>query len=145
MYAAGQLRLNVRQVKRRLRRYQDQGPSGLISGHRGRRANNTLAAMLRREILDLVRTRYTDFGPTLAHEKLLEVHGYRVSVETLWQWMIADGLWQAKRRKSARIHPRRSRRPCLGEWVQIDGSPNDGLEDRGLVAGPFRYRRALHR
>lgn len=129
--AAGQLGLCVRQVKRLLRRYRDQGPTGLISGHRGRRANNTLAAMLRREILDLVQTRYIDFGPTLAHEKLLEVHGYRLSVETLRQWMIADGLWQAKRRKSARIHPRRPRRSCLGELVQIDGSPHDWLEDRG--------------
>ncbi len=55
--AAGQLRLSVRQVKRLLRRYRDQGPTGLISGHRGRRANNTLATMLRREILDLAACR----------------------------------------------------------------------------------------
>ncbi|HIF9198878.1 TPA: hypothetical protein ACX6RS_001557 [Photobacterium damselae] len=34
-----------------------------------------------------------DFGPTLAHEKLTERHNIHVSVETIRQWMIADGLW----------------------------------------------------
>ena len=45
--------------------------------------------------------------------------------------MIADGLWQPKSRKRARIHPRRPRRPCRGELVQIDGSPHDWFEGRG--------------
>ena len=62
---------------------------------------------------------------TLACEKLVEQHGYRLSVETLRQWMIAEGLWKPKKRKAARIHQRRPRRPCPGELVQIDGSPHD--------------------
>ena len=44
--------------------------------------------------------------------------------------MMADGLWQPKRRRKARIHPRRLRRPGLGELVQIDGSPHDWFEGR---------------
>ncbi len=32
---------------------------------------------------------------------------------------------------AAAIHPRRPRRLCRGELVQIDGSPHDWLEDRG--------------
>ena len=43
-------------------------------------------------MLTLVRERYWDFGPTLAHEKLTELHGVKVSVETLRQRMTADGL-----------------------------------------------------
>ena len=42
-----------------------------------------------------------------------------------------EGLWKPGRRKPARIHPRRPRRPCRGERVQIDGSPHDWFEDRG--------------
>jgi hypothetical protein len=45
--------------------------------------------------------------------------------------MITEGVWQPKRRKQARIHQRRPRRPCLGELVQIDGSPHAWFEDRG--------------
>ena len=130
--AARRLGLSVRQVKRLVRRYRDQGPAGLVSRHRGRRPNNTIADTVRREVLGITRTHYADFGPTLACEKLAENHGHILSAETLRQWMIAEGLWQSKRRKAARIHQRRPRRPCLGELVQIDGSPHEWFEDRGV-------------
>ena len=86
---------------------------------------------MREHVLALIRERYADFGPTLACEKLRERHGHRLSVETLRQWMIAQGLWQPRRRRHARIHQRRPRRPCFGELVQIDGSPHDWFEARG--------------
>ncbi len=80
--------------------------------------------------MNLVRRHYVDFSPTFAHEKLTEVHHLAFSVETLRQWMIAAGLWLAKSRKKARVHQRRPRRPCVGELVQIDGSPHDWFEER---------------
>jgi len=129
--AARRLGLSVRQVKRLVQRYRDEGAAGLVSRRRGRRANNALADGVRQAVLALVRKHYADFGPTLACEKLAERHGHLLSVETLRQWMIADGLWAPKRRRQARIHPRRPRRPCLGELVQIDGSPHDWFEGRG--------------
>ena len=58
------------------------------------------------------------------------MHGYTFSVETQRQWLIGAGLWQPKRRANARMHPSRPRRACLGEWVQIDGSPHAWFEDR---------------
>lgn len=129
--AARQLGLSKRQVKRLVSRYRASGAAGLVSRHRGRRPNNAIADAVRDAALEAVRTHYHDFGPTLAHEKLLERHGYEFSVETLRQWMIADGLWQPKRRRQARIHQRRPRRPCYGELIQIDGSPHDWFEGRG--------------
>ena len=129
--AAVQLGLSVRQVKRLVRRYRDDGPGGLVSRRRGRRPNNVIGADVRREVMDWVRRLYSDFGPTLAGEKLTEVHGYRLSAETLRQWMMAEGLWEAKSRRKARIHQRRPRRACFGELVQLDGSPHAWFEDRG--------------
>lgn len=129
--AAGQLGVSVRQVKRLVRRYREQGAAGLVSRHRGRRPNNVIAPTKRQEILSVVRKDYPDFGPTLACEKLAEHHGFTLSAETLRQWMITDGLWEPKRRKQARVHQRRPRRPCPGELVQIDGSPHDWFEGRG--------------
>lgn len=128
--AARQLGLSLRQIKRLVRRYRDQGATGLISRHRGKRPNNAIAQEVRGAILELVRTHYADFGPTLACEQLAARHGHCLSGETLRQWMIAEGLWQPRRRKQARIHQRRPRRPCVGEWVQIDGSPHAWFEDR---------------
>ena len=129
--AALRLGLSVRQVKRLVRRYRDGGRAGLVSRRRGRRPNNALDPALRDEVMEWMRTRYADFGPTLAREKLTEVHGYRLSVETLRQWMMAEGLWKAKSRRCARIHQRRPRRACFGELVQLDGSPHAWFEDRG--------------
>ena len=42
-------------------------------------------------MLELVRERYRDFGPTFASEKLLEKHGHGLSAETLRKWMMEDG------------------------------------------------------
>ena len=129
--AARRLGLGVRQIKRLVHRYRAEGAGGLICRHRGRRPNNALPHTVRREVMALVGRHYGDFGPTLACEKLAERHDYKLSVETLRQWMIADGLWVSRRQRQARIHPRRPRRPCLGELIQIDGSPHDWFEARG--------------
>ena len=129
--AARRLGLSVRQVKRLARRYRERGAAGLASGRRGRRPNNAIDPAVRGEVLDLVRERYPDFGPTFACEKLVEVHGHRLSAETLRGWMIADGLWRPKARREVREHPSRPRRECLGDLVQIDGSPHDWFEGRG--------------
>jgi hypothetical protein len=85
------LQVLVRVSERRLRRlwtaYRQHGASGLVSRKRGRRSNRRLADALREDALALVRERYSDFGPTFAHEKLTEVHGLEVSVSTLRSWM----------------------------------------------------------
>jgi transposase len=80
--AAELLKLSLRQVERLCRSYREQGPAGLASRRRGRASNRTLPVALRTNVLELVRARYADFGPTLAREKLIECHGLRVSKET---------------------------------------------------------------
>ncbi|MBU2754281.1 helix-turn-helix domain containing protein, partial [Acidithiobacillus sp. CV18-3] len=129
--AAQQLGLSVRQVRRLLIRFREEGAAGLVSRHLGQRPGNALSGAVRQEVLGLVRSHYADFGPTLAVEKLRERHGYQLSAETLRQWMMTEGVWKPKTRKSAQIHQRRPRRPCRGELVQIDGSPHDWFEGRG--------------
>ena len=129
--AADRLGLSVRQVKRLPARYRERGPAGLVSGHRGKVSNNAMAGADRRAAMELVGERYADFGPTFACEKLVEVHGHRLSVETLRKWMIAAGLWRAKARREVRVHQSRPRRACVGDLVQIDGSPHEWFEGRG--------------
>ena len=129
--AAIQLDLSVRQVKRLVRAFRAEGAAGLVSRHRGRPGNNRIGASVRDHFIELVRSHYHDFGPTLAHEKLVEQHGFGHSVETLRAWMIAEGLWRTRRQRQAPIHQSRPRRPCRGELVQVDGSPHAWFEDRG--------------
>jgi len=128
--AAKQLKLSVRQVKRLVSNYHSEGPQGLVSKRRGKPSNNRIAYAIRQEALALIRSRYSDFSPTFAHEKLTECHQLSFSVETLRHWMIDAGIWRPKRRKKATTHPERPRRPRLGELIQIDGSPHDWFEGR---------------
>ena len=44
----------------------------MVSKHRGRKANNRLSEEVKRKALSLLKTKYQGFGPTLAHEKLVE-------------------------------------------------------------------------
>ena len=66
----------------------------------------------------LIRERYPDFGPSLAAEKLGELHGLEVSTETLRKWMIEAGLWLSRKQRRTFHQPRR-RRESLGELIQI--------------------------
>ena len=128
--AAVVLNLSRRQLHRLLVRFGTKGAAGLVHRGRGRAPNNATPADRREAILTLVRERFPDFGPTLAAEKLAELHSIRISHETLRKWMIADGLW-ASRRHNRALHQPRLRRECLGELIQIDGSDHRWFEDRG--------------
>ncbi len=129
--ASRQVGVTVRQIKRLVKKYRDYGAKGLISKQRGQISNHKYTADKIEAIKELVKKHYYDFGPKFATEKLQEHHGIKVSKETLRQWMIEWGLWKAKRQKEALRHPQRARRDCLGELVQIDGSPHDWFEGRG--------------
>ena len=128
--AARMLGLTSRQVRRLRRAYERDDPGGLASKHRGRPSNRRLSSGLRQEALATVRSRYEGFGPTLAPEKRTELHGMRLSVETLRHWMTEDGLWVPRARREPRIQQPRRRRPCRGELIQIDGSDHEWFEER---------------
>ncbi len=125
-----QLNISSRQMRRLQKRYRQEGVEGLISKHRGKPSNNQLSEAIKSEVCKLIREKYSDFGPTLAHEKLVEQHHKRLSIESLRQIMIADELWVPKQRKSKRVFQLRPRQERFGELIQIDGSPHDWFEGR---------------
>lgn len=128
--AAALLSLSVRQVIRLAQAFRREGAAALASKRRGRPSHNRLSEEVTTTARELLRALYYDFGPTLAHEKLWEEHGLRLSVESVRRLMIAEGLWQPRRTRKAVIHQLRERRACLGELIQIDGSPHDWFEGR---------------
>src|SRR5512139_1697943 len=124
------LSLSERQIKRLLRAYRQTGAAALVSKHRGRKANNRLSEEVKRKALNLLKTKYQGFGPTLAHEKLVEKDKLTLSDESVRKLMIEEGLWKPRKAKKVVIHQLRERRACFGELVQIDGSPHDWFEGR---------------
>jgi len=133
--AAEILRLSYRQLKRIYVRFRAYGAKGLVHGNAGRPSNRARPANERKRILALVRKYYSGapgerFGPTLAAEHLLEDHGIEVDAETLRRWMLEEGLWTRERKRKP-YRQRRKRREHFGELVQMDGSFEAWLEDRG--------------
>lgn len=128
--AAAVLAMSERQTFRLLARYQEQGGGGVIHKARGRTSNRQINAGVRAHAVDLVRSKYADFGPTLATEVLLEKHAIKVGRETLRRWMVADGLWLSRKQRRS-FHQPRLRRESYGELIQIDGSEHRWFEGRG--------------
>ena len=124
------LDLSYRQLQRLITRFIQQGAASLAHGNRGKPSSNRVNESVKLQALELIHQHYSDFGPTLAHEKLQELHDVSVSLETLRQWMIADGLWVPHSKRKPRVYQPRYRRDCLGELIQIDGSHHDWFEGR---------------
>jgi hypothetical protein len=85
---------------------------------------------VKKQALNLLKTKYKGFGPTLAHEKLVEREKLKLSDESVRQLMIAEHLWKPRKAKKVVTHQLRERRACFGELIQIDGSPHDWFEGR---------------
>jgi len=81
--AATLLGLTDRQIRRLLQRVRQAGDPGLAHRGRGKPSNRRIPATVKAKGLTLYETRYGDFGPTLAAEKLAERHGITISDETL--------------------------------------------------------------
>ena len=128
--AGRMLSLSTRQIKRLLKNYRQKGAAGLVSKHRGRQGNNRLSERVKKQALNLLKKKYQGFGPTLAHEKLVEKDQLKLSDESVRQLMIEEGLWKPRQAKKVVTHQLRERRACFGELVQIDGSPHDWFEGR---------------
>src|SRR3984893_3864027 len=109
----------------------DRGSGGSNLGATRSSQQPRKSVALRRAALAMIGEWYWDFGPTLAAEKLREVHGIELGRETLRLWMIEAGLWLDRESRRKRVHQPRNRRDCLGELVQADGCEHWWFEDRG--------------
>ena len=129
--AATLMGVGCRQVFRLAKAFRQSGVAALMSRRRGKPSNRSYPMALRAEVVGIIRERYWDFGPTLAGEKLAELHGIHLGRETIRQWMMAGGLWKDRRQRMRPVHQPRHRRDCIGELIQIDGSHHWWFEARG--------------
>ena len=128
--AAELVGLSSRQLRRMLKRVREDGDDGIGHRSRGKVSNRRVPKKIKEKALKLFREKYSDFGPTFASEKLLDVHAIKVSKETLRLWLNKENIPYEKR--EGRKHRQwRERKHHLGEMVQIDGSHHDWFEGRG--------------
>lgn len=129
--AAEDLDLTTRQVRRLFKEYKKHGAIALVSKKRGLPSNHQLGNGVKEFVLAIIQEKYPDFGPTLAHEKIMEVHNIKISIWSVRSLMITNNLWIDKKIKRRRVYQLRDRRSKEGELLQVDGSPHDWFEGRG--------------
>jgi hypothetical protein len=130
--AAKQLNLSVRQTKRLKARVIKKGIQGIIHQLRGKTGNNKVETDLLERSEKIIQEKYSDFGPTLAAEKLMENHKINLGVTTVRKMMIDKELFKPKPRKQNQEHRSwRERKECYGEMQQFDGCYHKWLESRG--------------
>ena len=129
--ASNILGLSIRQIKRLVKEHKQYGPLGIVSKKRGKSGNHRLPDSIKELAKELIEKNYVNFGPTLAHEKLSKVHQMEISVSSVRNLMISNGLWTHRKQKKQNIHQLRERRSKEGELIQIDGSHHHWFEGRG--------------
>jgi len=110
--AATRLEISDRHCRRLLERYREHGPLSLVNRRRGQPGNRQLMPGLAERALRIIRERYADFGPTLACEKLAEIHDLYLAKETVRKLMTRDGLWIPRKLRPPRVHQPRPRGPA---------------------------------
>ena len=129
--AAKQLDLSVRQVKRIKARVKNQGAKGVIHKLRGQKGNRRIDEKLKTDALKYLQNHYSDFKPTLAREKLLELQGINLGITTVRNIMIQEKLFAPKnRKKNKEYRSWRPRKECFGEMQQFDGCYFPWFENR---------------
>jgi len=130
--AAELIKISIRHAKRLKAAVKKKGAKGLIHGNRGKKGNRGLPAEEHKQIADLLKEKYYDFGPTFAAEKLSEDHQIKHDPKTIRAIMIENDLWKPKSKLKGSFHRSwRQRRSNFGEMEQFDGSYHDWLEGRG--------------
>lgn len=118
--AAEILGVSQRQLRRMLRRFEAEGPKGVISKKVGAKGSRSLAPAKKALIINFFRDPdHYDFGPTLAQEYLAANGSPKISVTAIRNVMIENGLWQPKLMRKLNIHPLRPRREKIGEIIQL--------------------------
>jgi len=128
--AARLLKLTTRQIRRLKKKVIEYGIAGLIHCSRGRAGNRAIPDNERKKIVELLHKYYSDFGPTLATEKLEEKHKIKRDKGTIGAILIDEGLWMPKQKKKETHREWRQRKNHKGELVQYDGSYEHWFEDR---------------
>lgn len=129
--AGERMGVSERQVGRLCAKVRREGSRGVLHGLKGRVSNRRLDENVLSGALSAIHDpKWEGFGPSFARDKLRDIQGIKLGLETVRRWMMRTGAW-TNRRERPKHRAWRERRPCIGMLVQMDGSEHDWFEGRG--------------
>jgi len=129
--AAMVLDISLRHVRRLLAAYRRQGAGALAHGNRGRKPPNTVGRDLRKQVIELARSKYAGCNTQHYTELLSEREGITLSRSTVRRMLMDGSVSRPRQRRPPKHRSRRERYAQMGMLVQMDGSRHDWLEGRG--------------
>lgn len=122
--AAELIGISERQLRRRRKRYEEEGYEGLLDRRRRKPSSRRVPKAEADEVLGLYRDRYFDLNVPHFHEE----HQIWLSYTWVKQALQTAGLVKRKSRRG--VHrKRRERRPLPGMMLHIDGSEHHWFQD----------------
>lgn len=128
------LGISPRQVRRIRNAVKEKGMGAILHGLKGKQSNYHINPQTKEQALELIQTKYPDFKPTFATEKLAENHAITISPETTRLWMTEKGLWKPHEHKHVTHRSWRPRKEYYGQLQQFDGSYHLWFENRFVDA-----------
>jgi len=127
--AAEVLGLSTRQVRRLEDLVRLQGAKGVVHGLVGRTSNNAISPEKVERVKSLWVNQYQKANLNFTHftEKLNEVEGIKISVESVRKILRSGNLTDKKMHRPRKHRKERPRRESAGELLQQDTSPHDWL------------------
>lgn len=129
--AAELLELCIRQVRRKLARFREDGVAGIPHKNRGRRPPNAIPDRVREQVVALADGDYKACNDHHLQELLAEREDIHLSVSSVRRVRRAAGLRSPRKRRPPKHRSKRERKPQAGMMLQIDGSPCRWLGDDG--------------
>lgn len=120
--AAKLLNMDERSVSRKARRLREKGLLGLQHGNKCKSPINKTSDEFKIRVVELVRQKYFDFNVTHAREMMAKHEAIQVSYPLLYSWCREAKLIKRSKRRQAKARHFRTRLPCEGLMLQMDGS-----------------------
>lgn len=117
------IKKSLRQTQRIKRKYKLEWLEWLIHKLRWKKSNHKYDENKYIQAIQIVKDRYNDYWPTLASERLAELHNIKISIPILRREMIKDWIRKAKKRKEDKKQfTARERKGSCWELIQYDWS-----------------------
>jgi transposase len=131
LQASLELGLSVRQVRRLISTYRQEGAVGLVHGNHGKPSPLRLSTELEQQIVALIKQQFRDYNTLHLRQELQVQFAISISYTSLYRLRQRARLLSPRTRRTPKHRSRREPKQTAGAMLQTDASTHDWLEGRG--------------
>jgi len=129
--ASLELGLSVRQIRRLILTYRQEGAVGLVHGNRDKPSPRRLSSKQEQQIVTLIKQQFRDYNTLHLLQELQEQFAISISYTSLYRLRLRARLLSPRTRRAPKHRSRREPKQTAGAMLQTDASTHDWLEGRG--------------